>query len=226
VGKLAKCQKVSNHWPGEWTQYSLHLCVLVEKMLEKTMKRNQNNYCGSNYLQLSWLYHQLSPSHNNVLHSMHRMFFALWFLMRSRNERCQWIFTLPCSPEEDRSSQMADMEKKTHAVVFFILPAIRSLCSEAPHFQHWQLLWVSWARVASTWIGSSVVFGSEFSVVFYQKNMGNFGEMCFSRIISTNLAISGGNFAKILRSQIWIKKMLTGSFQLLFFPILIQIFLF
>jgi hypothetical protein len=41
--------------------------------------------------------------------------------------------------------------------------------------------------------------------------------MCFSSIISTNLAISGGNFAKILTSQIWIKKMLTGSFPLLYF---------
>jgi hypothetical protein len=35
-----------------------------------------------------------------------------------------------------------------------------------------------------------------------KKNLGNFGEMCFSSIISTNLAISGGNFAKILTSQI------------------------
>jgi hypothetical protein len=77
VGKLAKHQKVSNHWPGEWTRYSLQLCVLVEKMLEKTVKKNQNSYCGSNYLQLSWLHHQLSPTHNNVLHSMHRMFLAL-----------------------------------------------------------------------------------------------------------------------------------------------------
>jgi hypothetical protein len=80
VGKLAKHQKVSNHWPGEWTRCSLlQLCVLLEKMLEKTMKKNQNSYCGSNYLQLSRLYHQqLNPPHNNVLHnSMHRMFLAL-----------------------------------------------------------------------------------------------------------------------------------------------------
>jgi hypothetical protein len=77
VGKLAKYQKVSNHWPGEWTRCSLQLCVLVGKMLEKTMKKNQNSYSGSNYLQLSRLYHQLSPPHNNVLHSMHRIFLAL-----------------------------------------------------------------------------------------------------------------------------------------------------
>jgi hypothetical protein len=35
-----------------------------------------------------------------------------------------------------------------------------------------------------------------------KKNLGNFGEMCFSSVISTNLAISGGDFAKILTSLI------------------------
>jgi hypothetical protein len=43
------------------------------------------------------------------------------------------------------------------------------------------------------------LFGSEFSVVFGQKqNQGNFGKMCFSRVILTNLANSRGNFDIII----------------------------
>jgi len=45
--------------------------------------------------------------------------------------------------------------------------------------------------IASTGVGSRLCFGSEFWVVFVKKkNLGNFGKMCFSSVISTNLAIS------------------------------------
>ncbi len=48
-------------------------------------------------------------------------------------------------------------------------------------------------------------FWSKFSL-FWSKNLGNFGNVCFRSVISTNFAIFGAKFAKISTSQIWKKK--------------------
>jgi hypothetical protein len=50
--------------------------------------------------------------------------------------------------------------------------------------------------------------GSVFSLerifsFFQQKNLGNFGEMYFSSVISTNFTISKPNFCQNLTSEIW-----------------------
>jgi hypothetical protein len=52
---------------------------------------------------------------------------------------------------------------------FFYIACNKEPLLGSSHFQHWQLLWASWAWVASTWIGSSVFLGVNFRLFLTKK---------------------------------------------------------